>query len=309
MQNKNKNIAIIAPTFNPGKQWLRWIKAVKNQTLIPQSILIVDSGSIDGTKELSIQNGFMVHSIKQVEFGHGRTRQLAINLLDNIDIVIFLTQDAILDKPSSLQKLLSSFEDKKVAAAYGRQLPRKNANPIEAHGRFFNYPNQSNIRDLSDKEYFGFKLIFISNSFAAYRVSALKSVGGFPDNVILGEDTYTCAKLIQQGWKVAYQASATVIHSHGYTILDEAKRYFDTGVLHSKEHWLLDEFGNTNSEGLNYIKSEVKYLSKQNPLLIASAIIRTIFKLLFYKLGRVERYLPIWAKKLLSMNKLYWNQS
>jgi len=308
MQNNN-NIAIIVPTLNAGSLWLNWIEGLKKQTYPVSTIYIIDSGSTDHTVSLSKENAFTIHSINQKDFNHGVTRQLAIDTLENIDIAIYMTQDAVLDKSTSLQELLFAFEDKKVAAAYGRQLPRKKANPIEAHGRFFNYPNQSNIRDLSDKEYFGFKLIFISNSFAAYRVSALKTVGGFPDNVILGEDTYTCAKLIQQGWKVAYQANATVIHSHDYTILDEAKRYFDTGVFHSKEHWLLDEFGNTNSAGLNYIKSEVKYLLKQNPLLIGNAIIRTIFKFLFYKLGRIERYLPIWAKKLLSMNKLYWNQS
>jgi rhamnosyltransferase len=58
----------------------------------------------------------------------------------------------------------------------------------------------------------GIKSIFISNSFAAYRRSALLAVGGFRKDVIFGEDTVTAARLLLSGYQVAYSAQACVYH-------------------------------------------------------------------------------------------------
>lgn len=306
MQNNNKNIAIVVPTLNAGSLWFDWLTALKNQTANIHTTLVIDSGSTDRTKELAIKNGFKLHEISKADFDHGATRQLALSLLKNIDIVVYLTQDAILAEANALQELLAAFGENAIGAAYGRQIPRHNANAIEAHGRIFNYPEKSCVKSIGDLERYGFNLIFISNAFAAYRIAALTDAGGFPANIILGEDTYTCAKLLKTGWKIAYQSKAKVIHSHRYGILEEASRYFDTGVLHAREQWLLDEFGGTNSQGIKFVKSELLYLLRNNPLNIPAALLRNFFKYLFYKLGRIEKKLPLPLKKSLSMNKKFW---
>ena len=44
-------------------------------------------------------------------------------------------------------------------------------------------------------------------------------------------------------------------HSHNYTFFEEFKRYFDVGVFHEKESWILEEFGQASGEGANYVKS------------------------------------------------------
>ena len=43
------------------------------------------------------------------------------------------------------------------------------------------------------------------------------AVGGFPCDVIFGEDTVTAAKFLLAGWKIVYAAKAQVYHSHSYT--------------------------------------------------------------------------------------------
>ena len=65
--------------------------------------------------------------------------------------------------------------------------PGRGANPIEAHARLFNYPPVSAIRSLEDAAAMGFKAIFFSNSFGAYRRTALEQVGGFPKESNFGE--------------------------------------------------------------------------------------------------------------------------
>ena len=189
-------IAIVVPTLNAGLLWKDWIHALNSQNLSVHTILVIDSGSSDNTQQLAIENGYKLHVIDKADFNHGATRQLGIKLLDQIDIVVFLTQDAVLARQDSLAELISAFNDDTVAASYGRQLPRINANPIEAHARIFNYPSISYTKSMSDLDKYGFNLIFISNSFAAYRTKILNQVGGFPAAVIFGEDTCLCAKLL-----------------------------------------------------------------------------------------------------------------
>jgi rhamnosyltransferase len=248
-----------------------------------------------------------VHTIARAEFNHGSTRQLAVELLSDVEVLVFLTQDAVLAEPWAIDELLRYFDDPKVAAAYGRQLPRPKSTAIEAHARIFNYPAESDVRTLASREQLGFKAIFISNSFAAYRRAALVAVGGFPRDVIFGEDTITAARLLLSGWKIAYVAEARVYHSHSYTLTQDFKRYFDIGVLHVRERWLLREFGRTSGEGTRFVRSELKYLWPQYWWLIPSALMRTMLKLVGYKLGKIENRLSLGWKRRLSMHYRFWN--
>lgn len=296
---------VIIPTLNAALDWSRFSSALLS-CVSPKDVLILDSSSTDGTADLARAAGFRVYSIPRSEFNHGRTRQLGVVLAAGAEILVYLTQDAILTDANSLHQLLSVFDDPQVAAAYGRQLPRPEAAPIEAHARIFNYGRESNIRTLQSREQLGFKAAFISNSFAAYRREALMSVGGFPQDVIFGEDTITVGKLLLKGWKIAYVAEAQVYHSHFYTWTQEFRRYFDIGVLHSRERWLLDEFGQASGEGKRFVLSELRYLWPKYMFLIPSALVRTGLKLAGYRLGIMEQKLSLAWKRRLSMHRAFW---
>lgn len=272
-------------------------------------MLIVDSGSSGDDVKKSEALGFEVIKIPKADFNHGGTRQKAIEHLQrSCDIAIFLTQDAILSDPESFANLLKAFDDPDVAAAYGRQLPHKDAGQLGAHARLFNYGATPSLRSLASVSEQGFKTCFISNSFAAYRIKALQAVGGFPSDVILGEDTCVAAKLILNGQKIAYVADACVYHSHDYTILEEFRRYFDTGVFHAQQPWLIESFGGASGEGKRFVMSELRYLAKHAPYLIPAAVVRTFMKLLGYRLGRAYTRLPEDWRPLLSMHKGFWQK-
>jgi rhamnosyltransferase len=304
---KNRvSIAVIVPTRNAARDWTAFAKALLTG-VEPRSVMIVDSSSTDGTATLARCEGFRLHCVQLSEFNHGGTRQLAIELVPDAEIVIFLTQDALLASPEAINELLKAFSDPKVGAAYGRQLPRLDANPIEAHARLFNYPEKSDIRMFCSRREMGIRSIFISNSFAAYRRNALIAVGGFPSNVIFGEDMITAAKFLFAGWKIAYVAEAQVYHSHSYTLRQDFRRYFDIGVLHARESWLLQEFGGAGGEGGRFVRSELRYLWLRRWWLIPSAIARTTLKLVGYRLGRIENRLSRELKRKLSMHPHFWD--
>jgi len=302
----NLQTALIIPTYNAMNHWRALSEGIQNQSLAPDQIVVVDSSSTDGTALAAHNAGFTVIEIAPEEFDHGATRQFASQHAPDADVLIYLTQDAFPCDPDSFRNLVSAFKDPQVGAAFGRQLPRANANPIEAHARLFNYPATSSIRSWESRHVLGFKSIFFSNSFGAYRRKALMNVGGFQSDVIFGEDTLAAAHLQRAGWKTAYVADAVVQHSHSYSIAEEFRRYFDIGVLHTREPWLLEQFGNVSGEGKRFVLSELQFLLKHGPLRIPSAVARTAAKYLGYKMGRNESRLSVQMKRSMSMNRSYW---
>ncbi|WP_032093659.1 glycosyltransferase family 2 protein [Necropsobacter rosorum] len=303
------SITLIVPTFNAGDLWVEWIAQLKLQTIRIEEVIVIDSSSVDNTANLAKQAGFSTYCIEKSDFNHGRTRNQAVMLCKkDSDILVFLTQDALLASADALQCLVNCFSDASVSAAYGRQLPHKDANPIAAHARLFNYPAHSVTKEKRDITELGIKTAFMSNSFAAYRRSVFTALGGFPNDVILAEDMYLAAKMILANYKIAYCADAMVYHSHNYSYCQEVKRYFDTGVFHAKVRWIKENFGGVKGEGKKFVISELKYLLKHAPLWIPKAMLTTLFKAIGFKLGLNWNKLPKYIIKKCSMHKGYWER-
>jgi rhamnosyltransferase len=300
-------VAVVIPTFNAKRFWGPLSTGLRLQGFPPSQVFIVDSNSEDGTRELAQAEGYQVARIDRRSFNHGGTRQNAIESVPWASIVVYLTQDAFLATPDSLDHLLAAFDDASVGAAYGRQLPRPGAGPIEAHARLFNYPPGSEVRDFDFRHTLGIKAAFLSNSYAAYRVDALLEVGGFPSDVIIAEDSLVTGKLLIAGWKAAYVAEAQVYHSHAFSITQEFRRYFDIGVCHRREAWLIERFGRPVHEGLRFARSEFAYLAPRSPHLLPVALFRTLSKALGYHLGMREARLGKGLARKLSYHKGFWD--
>ena len=94
-------LALIIPTLNGGKIFADLITSLASQTRQPDSRILLDSQSTDDTVKLSRAAGFSVISVLRATFDHGGTRQLGIRQA-NANIVVFLTQDAVLADSEAL---------------------------------------------------------------------------------------------------------------------------------------------------------------------------------------------------------------
>ena len=306
----DRKISIIIPTYNAEKYIKELLKSIKNQKLANiVEVIVIDSSSKDKTVEIANQLNAKTLVIKKEEFDHGKTRTLAGKSAKG-SILVYLTQDAILYNEKSIYNIIKPFfEDKKIGATYGRQIPYTDTNLFGKHLRLFNYPEKGYVREYKDKNKYGIKTAFLSNSFSAYKKSVLEEIGWFKENIILGEDSYAGAKILKAGYKIAYVPDAKVFHSHSYTTLQEFKRYFDIGVFHKCENWILEEFGKPEGEGLKYVKSEFKFLAKNKALhLLPEFIIRNSLKFLGYKLGFNHDKIPMALKKKFSMHSNWWSK-
>ena len=305
-----KQISIIVPIRNGGARWKEAARALQAFAPDPLRVVVIDSSSNDGSDVVAKDCGFKTARIDPSTFNHGATRQWAIErFCSDAEFVIFLTHDAVIDGSASIPNLIAAFEDPDVGASYGRQLPHPGAGQFEAHMALFNYSSSSRTQSLSNAESLGIKTAYLSNSFAAYRLSVLQECGGFPSHLILGEDACMAVRMLLAGWKIRYCAEAQVRHSHAYTVRQEVQRYFDFGVMHEQLPELMRYFGAAEGEGTRFVASELRYFFANAPWRLPLVLVRNAARYLGYRMGRVFRWMPLCACRWLSMTKAFWVRS
>lgn len=280
-------ITIIIPTYNAGKKFQENASMLCRQTADIKQVYIIDSSSEDETATIARKNGFTVETIARQDFGHGKTRQYALEKAST-EIVVYMTQDAVLTDERAVENLVKYLcQSPKTAAVYGRQKPEKNSKTRVGFARIYNYGERSYRNEKEEINEKRNRLIFFSNVFAAYKKSLLMKIGGFPEKVEFGEDTYVAAKLITAGYQTGYCAQAAVYHVHDYSLYEEYKRYKQIGKFHREEKWLTETFGKAEREGLKYVKKELEYFVKQRKIHeLPMAYIHDIVKFLGYRVGK-----------------------
>lgn len=303
-----KDCVIIVPIYHPDEKWNECLRMLKEQRGVDFDLYIVDSGTNFSDYEKDLEGlSYRIEKTTPREFNHGGTREAARQACASYPILVYMTQDAIPADADAIRNLIATFRDPQVGAAYGRQLPHRDATLLAARARVFNYPEESRKKTMDDAKALGIKTVFISDTFAAYRADALREIGGFPKHVILSEDMYVAAKLLLAGYANQYCAEAKVYHSHNYSASEEFRRYFDTGVFQATEPWIRETFGQAEGEGIRFVLAELKWLLCYKPLLLPSAIIKDGCKFVGYKMGFYYKKWPLGMRRRCSMTKVYWD--
>ncbi len=279
-------VTVVVLTYNAGDTFYKFCKMVQNQTANINQVIVIDSSSTDTTVEIAQKAGFTVKVISQEEFGHGKTRQLALEMATT-EIVCYLTQDALLSEETSVEKLVDFLmEEEGIGAVYGRQLTYPDTGPLGSFARYYNYPETSFINKFEDRSTKGIKTAFLSDSFAAYKKTILQKIGGFPLHCNFGEDSYVAGKMLIAGYKTGYCAEAAVYHAHDYNIVQEWTRTKEIKKFHTSEPWLLKKFGKPEGEGLKFVCRQFQWLIRQGFWFkIPSALLHNVVKFLAYKMG------------------------
>ena len=300
-------VSILIPTLNAGEKFRALLEALRQQA-VQSEIVVVDSSSEDDTPAIARAYRAKVVTIQRGDFDHGAARNLGL-LKTSGDVVVFLTQDVVPVNDQAIERLIAPlFADEHAGCSYGRQLPAPGATAFAEHLRLFNYGSISFLKS-RETGGLGIKAPFLSNSFAAYRRKALDGIGLFKEGLICTEDTYAGARMLMAGYKIAYAADAMVYHSHNYTALEEFRRYFDIGVFHQREKWIMDTFGRAEREGGSFVLSELKHLARNDKYdLLPEFFIRNGLKYLGFALGRQHEKLPLKVVKKISRNKNYWKR-
>lgn len=304
--NSTPSIGCAILTYHAKNHLVSCLTPLLNSPLKPR-ILVVDSSSNDGTRELAASLGIETIVISQKDFNHGITREMARKHLGT-DIICMITQDAYLADNDALSYLVAPIIENKAKISYARQLPHQGASFFEAFPRRYNYPPTSQLRSIEDCQQYGVYTFFCSDSCAAYSNAALNEIGGF-EEALLGEDTVATAKILRKGHKIAYTAEALVSHSHNYSLWQEFCRSFDTGLARKNYASLLECGSSDSKRGADYLKTMLAELIKESPHLIPYALAHASAKWLGYQIGKMSVKAPIALKKNLSSQKFYWQSN
>ena len=238
MSGGSVEISIALLTFNGERYLAEVLRSIFTQrTRLTYEVLAIDSGSTDRTLEILKKHPVRVMQIPNLEFGHGRTRNLAAqNSLGRY--VVFLTQDAEPANENWLENLVRPLvEDARVAGSYSRQVPRPDCNPIESRDIAIGAGPLSAVKrvdqqDPLQKQSYAaclFRFIAFSNVSSCIRRDALERLP-FSEKIVMVEDQEWCKRAIESGYWIIYEATSVVYHSHNHPLPMIYQRYFDYGL-------------------------------------------------------------------------------
>ncbi|HET6682828.1 MAG TPA: glycosyltransferase [Gaiella sp.] len=254
-------ISVVIPVKNGGQDLERCLAGIAAQTLGEEvEIVVVDSGSTDGSVDVARAAGALVQEIDSAEFGHGRTRNLGVRLAKG-DLVVFTSQDAVAADETWLAHLSAAARsDPEVAGAYGRQLPHADARPPERFFLDFLYGPEPRTQRVGENEELTFESTLFSNVNAAVPRWALERFP-FRDDLTMSEDQEWSRRALRAGFSLVYEPRAAVRHSHAYTIGSAFRRFFDSGV--SAEHAYVEGYESRAAlrrAGARYAREELAWL-------------------------------------------------
>ena len=241
------NVDIICPLYNAEKYLLSLHENIlkqKNVNIAKIKELLTESK--DNTEEILKKNKLKYDLIKKKDFSHSLVTEKAA-FKSNADIVVFITQDIIIEKDNWLYELVNPIIMGEADACFSRQLCKDNS--IEKYTREKNYPSESRIVSKKDIKKLGLNTFFFSDASSAIKKETFKKLNGYDNKDLpISEDMYIAYKLIQNGYKIKYCAESEVVHSHNFTLRQQYDRYKLTGKFF-KQNSYLDKYGTTKSGG------------------------------------------------------------
>ncbi|MDP9486373.1 MAG: glycosyltransferase family 2 protein [Actinomycetota bacterium] len=232
--------SVVVLTYNAGPAFEGLLESlIAQETDFDYEVLVVDSGSTDGTAELARRYGVGVHRIPQTAFDHGMTRNTGISLSRG-EYVALIVQDAVpLDRWWLAAMVENLDRDGLVAGVYGRQIPRPESGaltralvsgwPTAAHERREQFVGTPGLyREMPPRE--RRLLATFDNVSSCLRRSVWEQIPF--EQTSFGEDLRWGARVIEAGYKLVYEPRSAVLHSHERGGLYDLRRnYVDQLVL------------------------------------------------------------------------------
>lgn len=234
-------VSVVIPTLNAGPGFEELLKKLSAQSVgFDYEIIVVDSGSTDGTVELAQDYG-TVHQIPRAEFNHGATRNFGISLSRG-RYVALTVQDAVPLDEHWLSAMVENLEqDEQVAGVYSRQVPRTESSTltrtlVNTWATASLKRHEQSIRNL--KQYRRMHpmkrrlLVAFDNVSSCLRRSVWEE---FPfERTNFGEDLRWSKKVMEAGYKIVYEPRSAVFHSHERGFMYDLRRHYVNQLILSE---------------------------------------------------------------------------
>ncbi len=212
--SSRRRVSAVIRALNEGQHIGRLLKGLEQQTIKPDEIILVDSGSTDDTIAIAEAAGCTIVHIMKDEFSFGRALNRGCSAASG-DILLFASAHVYPVYNTYVEHIVGAFDREGVAIAYGRQVGDERTKFSESRVMLKWFPNQ-NIWDQGHP--------FSNNANAAVLRSVWEETPY--DETLTGlEDLDFAKKALEKGYKIAYVADAPVVHVHEETWSTIRNRY------------------------------------------------------------------------------------
>ena len=213
-------VSIIMRVYNEMPYIKYALRKLEQQSFQDYELIVVDSGSTDGSYELAkTVNPEIIYQIPVGSYVPGRVLNEAISKASG-EIIVFNNSDCIPQNNYWLENLIRPFEqDKHTIAVFANQVPRPEASPLVCK----DYERAFGDGSISSK----WKHFFSLASSAVRKDIILQYP--FNPTIQYSEDIEWSWRMRQMGKKITYVPDAIVEHSHNYTWKGLVKRYTGEG--------------------------------------------------------------------------------
>ncbi len=234
MSKERPKTSVVIPTYNAGPGFARLLESISGQkTDFAHEVLVVDSGSTDGTVDVARSYGATVHQIPKSEFNHGATRNLGISLSGG-EYVALVVQDALpLDEEWLAAMVENLDQDGRVAGVYGRQVPHPGSGALTRAltGNLLAAASERREQHAGGPEAYRrltpeqrWRLAAFDNVSSCLRRPVWE---GIPfDETNFAEDLRWGKRVIEAGYKLVYEPRSAVFHSHERGAMYDLRRYY-----------------------------------------------------------------------------------
>lgn len=213
-------VSIIMRVYNEMPYIKYALRMLKQQSLQDYELIIVDSGSTDGSYQVAEEaNPDVIYQIQPGTYVPGRVLNEAINKASG-ELIVFNNSDCIPQNNFWLENLIRPFQqDQETIAVFANQVPRPDANPLVRK----DYERAFGDGSISAKWKH-----FFSLASSAVRKDIITQYP-FNPTIQYSEDIEWSWRMKQMGKKIMYVPDAIVEHSHNYTWKGLVKRYTGEG--------------------------------------------------------------------------------
>lgn len=213
-----KKLSVVIPAKNEAHKLVKCLDSLRRQSIKPDEIIVIDSGSTDGTIELV--NSYPEVTLVQIppsEFNHGGTRNLGVQLAKG-EYVLCTVQDAWGVDDDWIKKMFDGFISDDIVAVGGAQVVphEKGANPV-AWFKIYSEPKlvvrrytKEQFTQLTPTE--KFHACSLDNVNVLYKRDYLLKYPFEP--LMEGEDIDWAVATYKRGQAIAFNQNARVYHYH-----------------------------------------------------------------------------------------------
>ncbi|KAA9353490.1 glycosyltransferase family 2 protein [Larkinella humicola] len=212
--------SIIIRAFNEEAHIGKLLNGIKQQeTGTDLEVILVDSGSKDNTVRIAESYGAKIVRIRPEEFSFGRALNIGCQQASG-DILLFASAHVYPVYTNWIDQMLKPFGDQKVALTYGRQIGNQLSKYSEQQLFAKWFPAVSNYNQ---------QIPFCNNANTAIRRSLWEELPY--DETLTGlEDLHWASEILQRGYRIAYDADATIVHVHEETPRKIFNRYYREAI-------------------------------------------------------------------------------